>query len=267
MSHKNKIAELFLGCLQYGAPTTDNDTEIAMIRRYKFQNIGDDKKMRSCIDLLEDTECAIINFCEYQLCTNLKKDDLGERYLRLYGVLNAIYLQIHSIIEIAEVVKYPLKKKVINDFFNHKIFELRNIAGSHMVNYKTGKSETFISPPNRLNYFRLTQCDFKRDGQSVVMVDGFGNYENFNLRELVYDYNIISENWLISICEKYTGTLFKTNPNLKSKYHEVLNDLKKVPFDYRKLDKHKNVEALRMRKIEKILAEIEARNRTYNSGE
>jgi hypothetical protein len=114
-----------------------------------------------------------------------------------------------------------------------KIFQLRNIAGSHMVNYKTEKSETFNSPPNRLNYFRLTQCGFKGVGKSIVLVDGFGNDEDFNLRELVYAYNVVSESWLINICKKYTATLFKKNPKLKSKYHQVLNDFKQAPFDYR----------------------------------
>jgi hypothetical protein len=258
MSHKNKLAALFLGCLQYGAPTSDDDKEEDMIRRYKFQNIGDDTKLRSCVDLLEDTENAIINFCEYQLNTDFVNDDLGERYLRLYGILNAVYLQIHAIIEIAEIVKYPFKKKIFNALSNHKIFELRNIAASHMVNYKSGKSRTFISPPNRLNYFRLTQCNFKPDGSLLAMVDGFGNYEEYNLKELVYNYNTCSEKWLIKLVEKYSTSLFKMNPRLQQTYREEINILKKKLYNYKRHDRRKKYETKFDRETKKLVAEINA---------
>ena len=38
---------------------SDDEYSIEIIKRLKFENIGDNKKLRDCIDLIEDTEFAI----------------------------------------------------------------------------------------------------------------------------------------------------------------------------------------------------------------
>ncbi len=44
-------------------------------------------------DILEDSNEAISNFLKFGLSGPTKYESLGEKYLRLYGVLNATYLQ------------------------------------------------------------------------------------------------------------------------------------------------------------------------------
>jgi len=58
----------------------------------------------------------------------------GEMYLKLYGILNAVYLQLNSIIELYEVLKLKYKKQVSSELRQLDIFEIRNIVGSHTIN-------------------------------------------------------------------------------------------------------------------------------------
>jgi len=55
-------------------------------------------KLRHWINLIEQTSLAISNFMEFKLEWPTKISNDWEKYLRLYGHLNAIYLQKSSII-------------------------------------------------------------------------------------------------------------------------------------------------------------------------
>src|ERR1035437_2622593 len=127
---KEKCSMLFLSCMNWGCSNVygsidEIDTKIK--KKLKFQYECDILRFRSCIDLIEDTENAIIHFSNYGLEKYTSKigKDFGEIYIKLYGVLNAIYLQINAIIEIHEICKIPNKNKVVRDFKSHSIFELR----------------------------------------------------------------------------------------------------------------------------------------------
>lgn len=76
-TNKKKLVQLLLLCLQYGTPKGNYTLEQLRIKS-KFQGINDFRKMRSCIDLIEDTEAAIINFFEYQLATRRHRVNQGE---------------------------------------------------------------------------------------------------------------------------------------------------------------------------------------------
>jgi hypothetical protein len=154
-TNKKKLAQLLLQCLQYGTPKGGDYTLEKLRIKSKFQGINDFRKMRSCIDVIEDTEDAIINFFEYQLARRRNRANQGEMYLRLYGIVNAIYLQKQAIIEVMELVKFPNKKNCQCQLEDLKIFEVRNIVGSHMVNFKTDKTTVYSTSSKALNFFSL----------------------------------------------------------------------------------------------------------------
>jgi hypothetical protein len=252
MTNKKQICVTLLQCLQYGAPTSDDYDEMLMLKKYKFQNSSDDIRVRSSIDLVEDTEDAITNFCQYQLCSNRANPPLGERYLRLYGILNAVYLQVQSIIQLAEVLKYPNKRKLMTQLSGLKIIEIRNIAGAHTVNFKTDKTSSFKSTNNELNFFRLTQSDLKEDGRMTV-IDMFHNYEKLNLLELVLEYNVVSETALANITAKYINTLCKNDLKTRKSLHETLQSVTAKLYDYSKLNKYKHYDKKILNRIIKNL--------------
>lgn len=261
MTHKGRICQTLLGCLQFGSPTKDDEPEVVTLKRYKFQRLGDDKRMRTCIDLVEDSESAIVNFCKYQLSTDWGKRDLGEKYLRLYGILSAVYLQMQAIIQLADILKCPNKKQIQNTLSGLKIYEVRNIAGSHTVNFKTDKTSVYKSPEGGLNFFRLTQTDLKVNGKSLTLVDLHGNYENLSLVDLIREYNITSEKILIDITKKYVNTLCKNNnPKVKSELLSEITAFENASFDYSQLDKYKNYEQELTQKAQNLVKHIKKKH-------
>lgn len=255
-TNKEKLTYLLLLCLQYGTPKGENYSLDDLRKKSKFQGMYDYKIMRTCIDLIQDTEYAIIDFAEYQLSRTRARVSQGEIYLRLYGILNAIYLQRQAILQVAELVKYPGKKNLQKELDSHRILEIRNIAGSHTVNFITDKSQSFKSKEGNLNHFRLTQCELKEDASNLTIVDCFGKYEQINLKELVYDYNSLSERLLTEIIEKYLKTLCKNDPYTLSRFLETITDVRSSPTNYTKFEKFKDYLEKRIRKAKKLIKDL-----------
>lgn len=238
---KEKCSMLLLSCMNWGCSSvygSKEEIETKIKKKLKFQYECDILRFRSCIDLIEDTENAIIHFSNYGLEKFSPKigKDFGEIYIKLYGILNAIYLQINSIIEIYEICKIPNKKNVVSEFKNHKIFELRNVMGAHTANFED-KSD--YMPQNiNLNSFRITQMQLNAKGNNLHAVDSFGNLKEFDLYELVMSYNTLSEIILYNGCNDYMSRIFS---NSLSKKTELLSNYELTNFknyNYRMLYKN-----------------------------
>jgi hypothetical protein len=223
---KLKLMRVWLLLLQKGIPKGSNYGLEEIRIKSKLEGKYDFKKLRSCVDLIEDTEEAIIEFYIYRLSTDSKRARLGERYLRLYGILNTVYLQMQAIIELSELVKYPNKKNIQQSFKNLKITELRHIVGAHTINYVPSSSTKFQVKEGTKNSFRITQMDLKADGSNVTLVDVFGGYEEVDLFDEVLKYLTNSQVILIQITEKYINTLFKENKHTKEEFISLLEPLK-----------------------------------------
>lgn len=234
-TNKLKLMNLWLMLLQYGIPKSNYDLNDIKIKS-KLQGIYDFKKIRSCIDLIEDTEEAIIEFFIYQLNTISVSSRLGEKYLRLYGILNAIYLQKQGVIELAELVKCPDKKSMEEKFKNLNVMDLRHTVGAHTVNYIPTALTKFQAKEGTKNSFRITQMDLRSNGSNITLVDAFGQYENINLKKEVIEYTVEAENILIDVTEKYINTLFKNVQSKKEELCGLLKLIKDKPIRYECFD-------------------------------
>ena len=238
---KEKCAMLLLSCMNWGCSNvygSEKEIENKIKKKLKFQYECDILRFRSCIDLIEDTESAIISFSSFGIEKYSKRIcmDFGEKYIRLYGTLNAIYLQLNAIIELYEICKIPDKKDITSELRNHKIFELRNIMGAHTANFED-KSDYMPENFNR-NSFRITQMQLKPKGDDLHAVDSFGNVREYNLYELVMSYNNLSEKILYDGCIDYMNRIF-TNSIHKIKYHLSHYELLEFKnYNYRKLYKN-----------------------------
>jgi len=238
---KEKCSMLLLSCMNWGCSRvygSNDEIETKIKKKLKFQYECDILRFRSCIDLIEDTENAILHFSNYGLEEFNPKigKDFGEIYIKLYGILNAIYLQINSIIEIYEICKMPNKNSVVGEFRKHQIFELRNIMGAHTANFED-KSDYMPQNYNR-NSFRITQMQLNAKGNELHAVDSFGNLKEFDLYELVMSYNALSEKVLYNGCVDYMNRIFA---NSLSKKTELLSHYELINFrnyNYRKLYKN-----------------------------
>jgi hypothetical protein len=104
----------------------------------------------TALDVIGDTTLAIKNFSDYGLeCATHRGDD-GEKYLRLYGILNSAYLQQEAIYSLCKYNNSPDPQKVMEEIKKLKIFEIRNKIGAHSSSYianKGGSSSLEIYEP------------------------------------------------------------------------------------------------------------------------
>lgn len=95
----------------------------------------------TALDVIGDTTLAIDNFLEFGLEGQTDGNDFGEKYLRLYGVLNACYLQQFAVLSLykrCNLEKPDGVKQKLNDL---KIYELRNKLGAHSTDYKNKQDD------------------------------------------------------------------------------------------------------------------------------
>jgi len=104
------------------------------------------------LDVIGDTNSAIQHFLETGLDGSSVGTEVGEQYLRLYGVLNSTYLQQEAIDVLYQKIIPNDKKdtKALNK--NLKIREIRNKIGSHSSNSNYGK-ESYVVIRNTLSKF------------------------------------------------------------------------------------------------------------------
>lgn len=169
----------------------------------------------------------------------------------MYGILNAIYLQLNAIIEIYEICKIPNKKDIISKFRKHKIFELRNIMGAHTSDFED-KSD--YMPPNfNRNSFRITQMQLNAKGNNLHAVDSFGNIKEFDLYELVMSYNVLSEKILYDGCSEYMDRIFSTSIIKKTELLTHYELTKFENYNYSKLYENDKLYRNYLKRIRKQL--------------
>ncbi|MEN6308288.1 MAG: hypothetical protein ABFD91_11070 [Anaerohalosphaeraceae bacterium] len=89
------------------------------------------------MDIIEDASLAIDNFRKYGLGGPTKYEDYGEKYLRLYGLLNACYLQQGAIQKLCKI--FSIKTDQI---YTLEIRKLRNKLGAHSTDFDNQSSKT-----------------------------------------------------------------------------------------------------------------------------
>ncbi len=182
----------------------NDDYNLKLSKKFGLDSCYDHTIIDSFIFLLEDTDCAIQDFIDFGLDGHTRHNNVGERYLRLYGFLNAVYLQ-HSVpVQLAEVFKLGNKKKQISEALNRtRIIKFRAIAGSHTVNHFDQK------------FFRLSQMTLNGNGDQIRFI-GKDESDTINLRLELFEYYKIIFPLLLEIFELIIDKLFaKQSKNFK----------------------------------------------------
>jgi hypothetical protein len=169
-----------------------------IIKKLKFDNENGWSVLCSLMDVLSDTELAKENFLKYDLGGPTKILDYGEQYIRLYGITNALYLQKSAIISFVELVKLSNKTNELKNLNECKILEFRNIVGAHTVDFIKNDRK---NPHQFQRYFG--------QNSSITVSDSDNNYTEYNLKQLILDYNVVAEGILIRATEKFIRTVLK----------------------------------------------------------
>ncbi len=212
-SNKEILAELFRSLIAYAGinrSLPEEEFNIELQKALQFEHRDNSFLLESCADLIEDTDYAIQEFLKNGLQSNVNSQ--GELYLRLYGILNAIYLQINTIIELVEIFKIPNKKEIVSKFKDLNIYKLRNMVGSHTVNYTIDNSKK--SNKDNTDFFRVAQTSIDKWSTNLLVVSQKTECYDFNLKQSVIDYIQVSDKVVLDICNKVEPKLFPKRKDL-----------------------------------------------------
>jgi len=182
--------------------------------RLRFDNDKGWKFLTSSLDTIGDSQFAIVTFINHKIENN-NKFNTGENYLRLYGLLSAIYIQQQAILKLSDLFKTGQIDSLKKDFDNLKITFLRHCISAHPVNYDSnGTKVSFKIDRNSLN-----------DNGLLSIRDESNNADVYNVFEALGEYTTMTEKCLETICQKMISNCYNS---AKEKCDELNNELKKI---------------------------------------
>jgi len=180
---------------------------------FKFDNPMSWSFLTASLDVIGDSQYAIVSFINEKI-GNGNTFNTGERYLRLYGVLSAVYIHFRAISTIAELVK-------VKDYLLEKSFKkldisfLRNAISAHPVNYEINGEKT--------NY-KIARYSVE-DTNKIIIIDSQNNSTQYDIQEALNTYLIFAEKALNTSIKKLIRNRFG---NSKDNENELLDKLKVI---------------------------------------
>jgi hypothetical protein len=175
--------------------------------------------LTAAMDIVDDASSAIIHVQKFGLGGPTKYDDMGERYLRLYGLLSATYIQQQSILTIYRIMNVPNVKVAVRRFEALDIRSLRHKLSSHGTDYEnrtTGKKEAYVPLRFDLGNTNVTYVNHTSSSQ----------HHKVDLTNAIQRHIELIVEILDAIVEKSVGTIFKANKNKKDEFSDRLSDLR-----------------------------------------
>ncbi|OGQ95132.1 MAG: hypothetical protein A2521_00280 [Deltaproteobacteria bacterium RIFOXYD12_FULL_57_12] len=144
--------------------------------------------------------------------------DTGEKYLRLYGVLNATYVQQQAIHNLFKLNNVPNPNKAKEKIEKLRIREVRHKLGAHSNDYLNrdeNKIESYV-----LTRFTLSgyKCDFLNNETA--------KHESVDLKSDIEEHLNLMVELLDETFEKAIKTFYRSDGKKKDIFLEKLKDLR-----------------------------------------
>ena len=198
---------------------TDDFLDFAQ-QKFKLNNKNDWNEIIASEDILEDSNEALKSFLKFGLSGPTKYDDLGEKYLRLYGMLNAVYQQQQAILHIFKLFNCPNPKVVKQEFDNLLITQTRHKLGAHSINYiSQSNKETEMFAPVRVQFedYKLTYFNHKNNESNDI-----------DLKLTLEEHSKLICKTYFSIANKVIKTVYKGNIVKQGQVLSSFNELEIV---------------------------------------
>jgi hypothetical protein len=105
----------------------------------------------SSLDTFGDSHFAITTFQNHKI-ENGQKFNTGENYLRLYGILSAVYIQQQALLKLSDLFKTGQIDELKSNFEKLDITFLRHCISAHPINFnQNGTKVSFRIDRNSLN--------------------------------------------------------------------------------------------------------------------
>ncbi len=182
--------------------------------RLCFDNDNGWKFLVSSLDIIGDSQFAITTFQNHKI-GNGEKFDKGENYLRLYGVLSAVYIQQQAILKLSDLFKTGHLDNLKADFDKLEITFLRHCISAHPINFnQNGVKVSFRIDRNSLN-----------DNGLLNIRNEFNETKTFNIYNSLNDYILQAENCLKIISKKVISNCYQS---AKGKFEELNEKLERI---------------------------------------
>jgi hypothetical protein len=195
--------------------TTENKSFLTKIKeRLCFDNDNGWKFLVSSLDTIGDSQFAITTFQNHKI-NNGQKFNTGENYLRLYGILSAVYIQQKAILKLSDLFKTGRIDELKYNFDKLDITFLRHCISAHPINFnQNGSKVSFRIDRNSLN-----------DNGLIKIRDEFNETRTFYIYNSLGDYNSLAEGCLNEISKKVISNCYQTS---KEKFQELNDKLDRI---------------------------------------
>ncbi|GMV69206.1 MAG: hypothetical protein AMXMBFR76_16450 [Pseudomonadota bacterium] len=168
------------------------------------------------MDIVGDASLAIGNFLAFGLDGPSRYEDMGEKYLRLYGVLSAAYMQQQAVLKLYSLMNCPSPKEVQSTFRMLEVTALRHQLASHSLDFLApGSNSKQAFVPVRVGLAGFT-CEVTGNcGDRTVKLD-----------EAIDEHTKAVIDVLDKTFEKSAKTLFKGQDKKLKEWKETLEDLR-----------------------------------------
>lgn len=174
----------------------------------------------AAMDVVGDASLAIENFLRFGLNGPSRYEDIGERYLRLYGMLNAAYVQQQAVLQLYRLMNCPNPKAVRANFDGLEVRTLRHQLASHSLDCfdrGTGSMRAFVPVRLSLDGYTCTVAEARAD-----------QGRKFKLDEALDAHCKAVIDVIDVIYEKSIRTLFKGQMNRLKEFQKKLEGLRFV---------------------------------------
>ncbi|MBC3811010.1 hypothetical protein [Undibacterium aquatile] len=191
-----------------GKADSERESFDGYIKRSLRLNSADDWGILcASMDVIDDSLLGIENFLRFGIDGPTKYGDMGEKYIRLYGALNATYLQQQAVISLFKISNTDSPKSAEERINSLLIRTIRHKIGAHAVDYENKHedvTESFVPVRFTLGGMACSYYNNKTLQQETV-----------NLQEAIAEHLDLMATLYATLYEKSIRTIYKSNPEKK----------------------------------------------------
>ena len=189
-----------------GKAISERETFDEFIKRSLKLNSADDwGVLCASMDVIDDSLLGIENFLRFGIDGPTKYGDMGEKYIRLYGALNATYLQQQAVSNLFKISNTDSPKSAQEKINSLLIRTIRHKIGAHAVDYENKHedvTESFVPVRFTLGGMACSYYNNRTLKQETV-----------NLQEAIAEHLDLMATLYATLYEKSVRTIYKSNPD------------------------------------------------------
>lgn len=179
-------------------------------RALKLNDSADWNFLCTAMDIIDDASLAVDHFLRFGLDGSTRYDEFGEKYLRLYGLLSAIYIQQQAILKLYRICQVPGVKRKKHEFDELEIRDMRHKLCAHGIDFRFDKKreESFVPVRGSLGGY---SCSYVNNSDT--------SFYDVDLKKALKEHLELLVDTYDEIYTKLSKTLYGNN---KDKYDEVM---------------------------------------------